>query len=235
MSRLIESATQTHSLIGDIMTTNTNTNNKGNGDTSSHYDYATIANARKYYTILDDNGRDKAKFIVDELIRKGQLKDAEFYVNALKGEIQRRDNIKKREDARKAAEEKAKEDFMNAKAKHEAENNGNYTIIPEIDAIIKSMIEKGATKATISGALKALAGFNKAQIARYIANNMPDKPKAAHRGERVDFMSRFLERKMTSEEFEDYMQAQSPNVQKRRPMYKAMFDTFNAIHDKYSN
>jgi hypothetical protein len=216
------------------------TAHKNNGDTASHAEKATEAVARKYYTQVEGKTLEEARKIIANLVAKGMLRDSGYYNQAITRDAKEKENVLKREQARKEREEaeaKARDEFNEGKAKKEQDKSSGYFELGSLELEqILSFIEKGATKATIAGLLKALHGFSKAQIETFMSVYMPEKVKSqGHRGERHEFMSKFLDGKMSNEDFDVYMQAQSPNVQKRRPFYRAMFDTFNAIHDKYSN
>ena len=224
--------------IGAIMTTQTN-GNKGNGDTSAHYDNATIANARKYYALIDDNGRDKAKTIVDNLIKNGQLKDSESYVKAYRDEVARRERMTKRaaqEAERKQAEKDAQERARKAQDDAQAKKEGKYTIDPVIMPVIANLINSGCTRAVVGGALKAMCGFSKEQIENALNDLIPDRPKAGRGASNDDRFNEFCaQEKRTEAEMTTFILEQgSDNFTKFTPHLLKRGAFFNAIHDKYA-
>jgi hypothetical protein len=221
------------------MTTNTNTNsNKGNGDSEGHYDSATIANARKYYALIDDNGRDKAKTIVDNLIKNGQLKDSEFYVKAYKDEVARRERMNKRAEQEAEAREQAKQAQERAKKAADdaqAKKEGSYTIPDEILPVIMNLINSGCTRAVVAGALKAMCGFCKEQIENALNDLMPERSKAGRGASNDDRFNAFCaQEKRTEAEMKAFIREQgSDNFTKFTLHLLKRGAFFNAIHDKY--
>jgi hypothetical protein len=221
------------------MTTNTNTNtNKGNGDNATHYDNANIANARKYYALIDDNGRDKAKEIVDRLVKNGQLKDSEFYVKAYKDEVARRERMNKRaeqEAERQQAEKDAQERAKKARDEAEAKKQGKYTIPDDILPVIMNLINSGCTRAVVAGALKAMCGFGKEQTENALNDLMPERAKAGRGASNDDLFNAYCaEEKRTEEQMKAFINAQgSDNFIKFTPHLLKRGAFFNAIHDKY--
>jgi hypothetical protein len=214
------------------------TAHKNNGDTATNADKATEAVARKYYTQVEGKTLEEARKIISNLVAKGMLKDANYYNQAITRDAKEKENVAHREQARKEREEadaQARAEFEERKAKEKAEQTGDYSFDPMQEQMITQFMSGGATKTTIKGILKDLFKFNKLQVEQAINDLFPANVSRGARGERHEFMSKFLDGKMSTEDFDAYMSAQSPNVQKRRPFYRQMFDTFNAIHDKYNN
>jgi hypothetical protein len=216
--------------------TTTNTQHKGNGDTSTHYDNATIANARKFYALIDDNGREEAKRIVDDLVKMGKLQSSEFYVKAYKDEVSRRENLAKRKERRanEEAEEKAKakkREEDDRKAEEEAKKG--ESIRDEDVIFVQKMIDENNTVPQIRGFL-SYKGYSLKAIKAYLATLDLKKAKTRAIGERERFMNMFIELPMSEETFKEYIANGSDNVKRRATFYRAMFNTFNAIHARYN-
>jgi hypothetical protein len=163
-------------------TTNKSKQHAGNGDTESHYDKAHVANAVKYHQLTGELTRDEAKDIVERLIKSDSLHSAAFYTNEIAKEYKRRDTLEKRAQAEKDRLAKVEAD-RKAKAeaeaeREEAEQSGDYTLDPLVEAQIRDFIAKGATKSVIQGMLKVLTKLNKVQIAKTIEDLMPERARS---------------------------------------------------------
>jgi hypothetical protein len=218
------------------MTTQTN-GNKGNGDNATHYDAATIANARTYYQKVHEMTRDEAKSKVDDLIKKGQLNDSAFYVGEIAKEAKRQDNLNKRKQAQAEAEERAKqtqEAAKKAREDEEAKKSGVYTLSPEQVSTITLFISQGATRTTIKGYLKDICKLGKEQIEKALNDLMPERAKSVHVGLDDLFHQFLLTGIKTPEEMTTYInEIGSPNFIKVTKVLLKRGEFFNALHRKY--
>lgn len=220
--------------------TTTNTQHKGNGDNATHYDNATIANARKYYALIDDNGREEAKRIVDDLVKRGKLQTSEFYVKSYKDEVSRRENLAQREERRKEQEEQVKRNSERAKEeanakREEAEKKVKKEAEVDQESIyfVNAMIEKGNTIPMIKGYLQ-FKGYSTKVIKAFLETLDLKKAKPRAESGIQAYMNSFIAKPMSEEEFKAYINEGSDNIKRHESLYRNMFNTFNAIHARYN-
>jgi hypothetical protein len=215
--------------------TNKSEQHAGNGDTASHSKKANESVARKFYVDVQGMSLEKAKAIVKGLVEKGILKDAEFYNKAIVQDAKEKERVAKRDAERKEQAERDAQARADFEAKREVEQNGDYKLDPLVEAQIKDFIEKGATKVVIVGMLKFMTKLNKVQIAKVIADLMPEHVKT----HKITFNSLLDERliggAMTVEELDEFIKEfGNENSIKNRAYHLGRVRFANSLHSKYN-
>jgi hypothetical protein len=215
--------------------TNKSEQHAGNGDTVNHSQKANESVARKYYTQVEGKTLEEARDIIKRLVSKGMLKDAVFYNEAIAKDAKEKERVARREAERKEQAERDTQARADFEAKREAEESGDYTLDPLVEAQIKDFIEKGATKAVIVGMLKFMTKLNKVQIAKVIADLMPEHVKS----HRVTFNSlldeRLISGTMTIEELDEFIASfGNENSIKNRAYHLGRVRFANSLHSKYN-
>jgi len=222
------------------MTTKTKERAASSEGTQAHNDKANIALNVKYFKIVHRMSHDAAQAKVQQIIDEGGdlLSNAQCNaaIASFKRDEKRREKAKDDNEAREKAaqeraaqEEKARQEYAEKKAQEEKAS----TIDDESIQFVNSMVEKGNTVAQIRGYLQ-FKGYSAKVIKQFIAGLDLKKAPKRSMGERERFMQRFIDAPMSDDEFSGFIKESSSNVQKHESVYRAMFNTFNAIHAHYN-